>query len=207
MKHDASEQETKKNNILSATFRCISRRGIDGITMRSIAEEANINPALLHYYFKDKENLLAEFIQYLFLRFIVDVEKQLNPADSPEKKLETLFQAGRNFVQRQKDLFIVFIDVWSFCLRNPSLQKTYAGINRRLTEFIENILEEGTKERIFNDVQKDLLSYHIVAFVVGIGTIWHMDNRSIDLDDQFGILTQNLRQIVLKEQAPKIGTD
>ena len=119
MKHDNSEHETKKNHILSATFRCISRSGIDGITLRSIAEEAKINPALLHYYFKDKENLLSEFIQYLFLRFIVDLEKQFTPADSPERKLETLFQAGMDFVRKQKQLFVVFIDVWSFCLRTP----------------------------------------------------------------------------------------
>ena len=150
MKHDVYEQEQKKIHILSATFRCISKRGIDGITLRSIAEEAKINPALLHYYFKDKENLLSKFIQYLFLHFIVDVEKQLDHSDTPEKKLETLLKAGKNFVEKQKSLFIVFIDVWSFCLRNPSLQKTYAGINKSLTEFIENILEEGTRGGIFN---------------------------------------------------------
>ncbi len=199
MKQDVSNQEERKNHILSATFRCISRRGIDGISLRQIAEEAKINPALLHYYFKDKENLLSEFIQYLFLRFIVDVEKRLNPADPPQKKLEALFAAGKNFVEKQKNLFIVFIDVWSFCLRHPSLQETYAGINKRLAEFIQDILDQGTKQKVFNQARRVLLSYHIVAFVVGIGTIWHMDSKSIKLEDHFDILAQNLRSILLRE--------
>ncbi len=188
------DREEKKEAILDATFRCVSRHGIDGITLRSIAEEAKINPALLHYYFGYKENLLAEFINHLFHRFVSNVQWQFNPGDAPPRKLETLFRAALNFIKNQRELFVVFIDVWSFCLRNPSLQNTYAGINKNLAAFIEEILEGGLKENAFYEVPKDRLSYHFIALVVGIGIIWHMNNGTLNLEDQFEIISQTIQE-------------
>lgn len=169
--------------------------------MRSIAEEANINQALLHYYFKDKENLLAEFIRALFNRFIYDIEKRYKASDSPQKKLEFFFEAGKDFLENQKELFVVMLDVWAFCFRDPTLQKNYAQVNKKLTGVMKNIIKEGKEKEIFRQVREDTLAIFFVAFVMGIGCLWHMDNQSFDLSDHFDIITRNLRQIIFKDDS------
>ena len=199
MKFDLAKNEIKKIQILDATFKSIYEKGISGLTMRSIAKEAKINQALLHYYFKDKENLLSEFVRILFNRFIYDIEKRYNLSDPPQKKLEAFFEAGKYFVEKQKELFVVLIDVWSFCLRDPLLRKNFANMDKRLTGVMRNILEEGGEKEIFNPVREDTLSIFFVAFVIGIGCLWHMDNRSFDLAEHFDIITRNLRQLILQD--------
>jgi len=169
--------------------------------MRSIAKGAKINQALLHYYFKDKENLLSEFIGVLFNRFIYDIQKRYSASDPPQKKLEAFFEAGKYFVEKQKELFVVLIDVWSFSIRDPLLQKEFADMNKRLTGVMKTILEEGEDKEAFNRVREDTLAIFFVAFVIGIGCLWHMDNRSFDLAEHFDIITRNLRQLVLKEDS------
>lgn len=63
------EHNTEKS-ILESAKRVFLRRGFDGARMQEIADEAGINKALLHYYFRSKDKLfdaifLAAFEQLL----------------------------------------------------------------------------------------------------------------------------------------------
>ena len=198
MKYELAKYEIKKHQIINAAFKRIYEQGIEGTTMRSIAKEAKVNQALLHYYFKNKEHLLEEFLQTLFNRFIYDIEKRYKASDPHPNKLEGYFAAGKDFVEKQRELFVVMIDVWTYCFRNKKLHQDYAGLNRRLTGVLRNILAAGKQDGVFNDVNEDTLAILFVSFVVGIGCLWHMDNRSFNLSDEFDIMTRNLRQLLLK---------
>jgi AcrR family transcriptional regulator len=198
MKYELAKYEIKKHQIINAAFKRIYEQGIEGTTMRSIAKEAKVNQALLHYYFKNKEHLLEEFLQTLFNRFIYDIEKRYKASDPHPNKLEGYFAAGKDFVEKQRELFVVMIDVWTYCFRNKKLHKDYAELNRRLTGVMRNILAAGKQDGVFNDVNEDTLAILYVSFVVGIGCLWHMDNRSFNLSDEFDIMTRNLRQLLLK---------
>jgi AcrR family transcriptional regulator len=198
MQYELAKYEIKKHKIINAAFKRIYEQGIEGTTMRSIAKEAKVNQALLHYYFKNKEHLLEEFLVTLFNRFIYDIEKRYKDSDPHQNKLEAYFAAGKDFLEKQRELFVVMIDVWTYCFRNKKLQKDYAELNRRLTGVMRNILAAGKQDGAFNDVNEDTLAILFVSFVVGIGCLWHMDNRSFNLSDEFDIMTRNLRQLLLK---------
>ena len=197
MKYELAKYEIKKHKIINAAFKRIYEQGIEGTTMRSIAKEAKVNQALLHYYFKDKEHLLEEFLQTLFNRFIYDIEKRYKASDPHQNKLEAYFAAGKDFLEKQRELFVVMIDVWTYCFRSKKLQKDYAAMNRRLTGVMRQIIAAGKQDGIFNNVNEDTLAILFVSFVVGIGCLWHMDNRSFNLSDEFDIMTRNLRQLIL----------
>lgn len=66
--------ETKKDNteerILAAATNVFVTKGMDGARMQEIADEAGINKALLHYYFRTKERLFeAIFTQIIEFAF------------------------------------------------------------------------------------------------------------------------------------------
>ena len=56
MKKDLSTEE----KILSAAKKVFLTRGMDGARMQDIADEAGINKALLHYYFRSKDQLFEK---------------------------------------------------------------------------------------------------------------------------------------------------
>ena len=66
--------EQKKDNteekILNAAREVFIRKGMDGARMQEIADEAGINKALLHYYFRSKEKLFdaifSKIIEFAF---------------------------------------------------------------------------------------------------------------------------------------------
>ena len=46
-----------EQRILEAARRVFTRKGMAGARMQEVADEAGINKALLHYYFRDKQRL------------------------------------------------------------------------------------------------------------------------------------------------------
>jgi AcrR family transcriptional regulator len=75
---DSADQRAR---LLDAAIECFVRQGIAGATLRAIAQQAHVTPALLHYYFGDKAQLLEAV-----------VEERLMPALDPVR--EGLLAAG-----------------------------------------------------------------------------------------------------------------
>ena len=51
------EREQRRNGLIDAAEKLFFEKGYDNVTMDEIAEEAEVNKALLYYYFKNKEAL------------------------------------------------------------------------------------------------------------------------------------------------------
>ena len=64
-----------ENRILKAAKKIFIKNGLSGTRMQNIANEAKINKALLHYYFRSKEKLFDAVFKYAFIKFVPKVEK------------------------------------------------------------------------------------------------------------------------------------
>jgi len=60
--------------ILNAARKVFIKKGLDGTRMQEIADEAHINKALLHYYFRSKEKLFEQ----IFEKALNDVFEVIN---------------------------------------------------------------------------------------------------------------------------------
>jgi len=52
-----------REQLLDAATACFARNGIAATSLRAIADEAGVNPALLHYYFGDKAQLQDAMVE------------------------------------------------------------------------------------------------------------------------------------------------
>lgn len=69
-----TEQEKKTEDIiLEAAKKIFIEYGFDGARMQQIADEAGINKALLHYYFRSKDNLFDYIFDETFKRFFPNI--------------------------------------------------------------------------------------------------------------------------------------
>jgi AcrR family transcriptional regulator len=198
-KQDFANQELRRETIFSATFKVIFKKGISKLTVNSVAKEAGVSTTLIHYYFKDKETLLVEFVEALFGKFRSFVERRYEPSDPTQTKLEAFFAAGREFIEEQKDLFIVLIEVWCYCIRDPQLKKAFAKVNRETSDVMVKIMDEGIEKGVFNKVKKETLSGFYLAFVLGTGVLLQLDNQFLDTEEQFGIVTGKVSELLMSK--------
>lgn len=203
---DISKHQIKKNEIINATFKSVYEHGIDGISMRIIAREAHVNQATLHYYFINKENLLVELLEVLFDKCISNITKRFQASDPPRKKLREIIYSGRDSIENNKEMFIVFMDFWAMSIRIPAMRQSFANLYMKISDIIENVYEDGVKEGIFPPLPRGMMSVLIYGFVEGIGMQWHMRENDFNLGNFFDFLLKDmLAKLNLEESGLKIS--
>ncbi len=77
-----NQEVSQEQIILDAASKVFMRKGYEGARMQEIADEAGINKALLHYYFRSKELLFHHIFRQSFRSFWPSIEPVLYKADS-----------------------------------------------------------------------------------------------------------------------------
>jgi len=104
-------QKETEIQILDAARKVFIRKGLDGARMQEIADEAKINKALLHYYFRSKDKLFDMIFQEEIGKFFPKMVGMMSSQDiSFEDKIRT-------FVNNYISIFINNPFLPSFILR------------------------------------------------------------------------------------------
>lgn len=82
-----------RSHLLDVAIARFARDGIAATSLRTIASEAGVTPAMLHYYFGDKQQLKQALIAERFLPAVIPVREQLM-ATREVTELVTAFVTG-----------------------------------------------------------------------------------------------------------------
>ena len=86
--------------ILEAARQVFIRKGFDGARMQEIADEANINKALLHYYFRSKDKLFMVIFVDVIQTFLLSSVKLIqNPGHSVFDKIRLFVEKYISLIQ------------------------------------------------------------------------------------------------------------
>jgi AcrR family transcriptional regulator len=139
---------TTEQLILDAAKKVFVRKGMAGARMQDIADEAGINKALLHYYFRSKE-VLFEMIFMEAARKLFPRINEIFNSDVP------LFEKIENFCEEYISIVMENPYLPLFVLneinRDPEyfLQKVWTGsLKPNTTKFLEQIEREIKKGNI-----------------------------------------------------------
>lgn len=97
-----SERRFEKNRqaILDAARSIIMEQGIDGLSMRTLADLVDYSPAALYKYFKDKDEILDELTNEAW-RLSAEYNQRHMPAS--EEPVTMLMQSGMNIYEFAKE--------------------------------------------------------------------------------------------------------
>jgi AcrR family transcriptional regulator len=84
----SEEEKSTEKLILDAARKVFLEKGFDGARMQNIADEAGINKALVHYYFRSKEKLFDAIFLEVFSGFFPKVSEIMFSDIVFEKKIE-----------------------------------------------------------------------------------------------------------------------
>ena len=90
-----SDELQTEEQILEAAKQVFQERGFSGARMQQIADEAEINKSMLHYYFRSKDKLFQKVFQESIREFFPKIFKVLNSelpfVPKVEKLVETYY--------------------------------------------------------------------------------------------------------------------
>lgn len=82
-----------RSHLLDAAITCFTRQGIAGTSLRAIAAEGAVTPALLHYYFGDKDQLVDAIVAERLLPVLAELRGVVEGAGDDVASLATGFVA------------------------------------------------------------------------------------------------------------------
>lgn len=165
----AKKDKTTEAKILAAAKKIFVIKGMAGARMQDIADEAGINKALLHYYFRNKEKLFEvifmEAANKLFPRI-----NEIFASDQPLfEKIESFCEEYITVVMENPYLPLFVLNEIN---QDPEyfLQKVWAGKSKpnpqKFLEQIEREVKKGTIKRISPlHLLMNLISMTIFPFV------------------------------------------
>lgn len=95
---------TAREKILGSARKVFIRDGFNGARMQDIADEAGINKALLHYYYRNKESLFDLVFNDAFAEFIPKMQAIFSGSGTVMEKIEKYVGAHLALLTSRPDL-------------------------------------------------------------------------------------------------------
>lgn len=142
-----AKDTTTESNILNAAKRVFQHKGMMGARMQEIANEAGINKALLHYYFRSKQLLFEAVFKMAFSSLAPQLNEVMNADTSIFEKIRTF---SNNYI--------------SFVIKHPYLPNFIFQELNRNPEFVQNLVAEKNfpniskfKKQVNDTVAEDII--------------------------------------------------
>lgn len=180
-------KENKRKKITSAAYRVFAKKGYENASIKDIASEARITPGLIHYYFKNKEELLLSVQQDLQERYL----KQYHYKTKQDIHFHDVLQEIKSRSEKDPDWYRFRYEIYSMGLKNKEIQKEAAHILKSGRQSLSEPLELlGVKET------EDMASLLLACFD-GLALQKIMDEE-FDIDRSYKLLESILTEYIQK---------
>ena len=151
------KDEQKKESIIKATIKLVNEIGFVSSSVSKIAKEANVSPATIYIYYKNKEDLLVSTY--------VEIKKKmgmalLNDFDEALPLRDILLRSWKNgffYIAKNPGLF-QFTEQFSY---SPYGQLVDKKDVEKYFEPIVKVLQTGVEQKIIKNVNFDVLTTFI----------------------------------------------
>lgn len=172
------------SGILQVAERLFAEEGFDGASIRAIAREANVNIAMISYYFGSKEKLLEALITYRTGDMKMQLLSIFNEDLSPFQKVELLIDLYISRINKHKCMYQIMHFELTTKKRIIEME-SFMEIKRENAEIFRKIVQEGQEKGMFNkDINIDLIPTTIMGVLV------HFRNNKSYFEKTMGLVTE-----------------
>ncbi len=159
-----SKDTTTEAQILNAAKSIFQRKGMIGARMQEIADEAGINKAMLHYYYRSKQLLFEAVFKKAFLLLAPQLNEVMNSDDKICEKIKGFTHNYISFVIKHPYLPNFIIQELN---RNPEfIQKLMTEKHFPSIDKFRNQVNEKVAEGILRPIKAEQLFINILALSI-----------------------------------------
>lgn len=156
-----TKDENTESQILDAAQNVFQRKGMDGSRMQEIADEAGINKAMLHYYYRSKKMLFEAVFKGAFSLLAPQLNKILNDDSSIFDKIKSFSNNYISFVIKHPYLPNFILQELN---RNPDfVKKLQSDKDFPNIEKFRNQVNAKVAEGVIRPIKAEQLFINIMA--------------------------------------------
>jgi TetR/AcrR family transcriptional regulator len=160
------QEKNTEEQIFEAAKKVFTQKGFEGARMQEIAEEAGLNKALLHYYYRTKEKLFDAIFAQVFKNFFPRVFSFMGSDKTLFEKIELFVEVYIDLISKNKFIPIFIIGELN---RNPDRIVDLLGHKSGLLESnaFGNFAKQ-VEEEIKNGTIRPIKPEHLIVNIVGL---------------------------------------
>lgn len=189
------DHQQRRREIAEATWRTALKRGLDDLTIRKVAAEAQVSTGVLAHYFADKEALILHALQTAVDRIIAQfIERAGNLP--PWEALRAALLEGLPLDAARRDEWRTWLNFWALALDSPALtaeqNRWYGRWQGFLATQIRRCQEDGVVPR---DLDPDEEATAAIAFIDGLSLQAAFDPQHFTAERQNRLLDRYLARL------------
>lgn len=155
----------KKQHIILTAIELFAEKGFDGSSIRDLAARADVNVAMVNYYFGSKEKLFEAIVEYRasFMRGKLD-EIHANTSMTEIEKIDAIID---NYVDKilAHPSFHRILHQELLKREREALHDGIISIFMRNTSVLHSIINQGIKKKVFRKVDPELTMATLIGTI------------------------------------------
>ncbi|AFM25677.1 TetR/AcrR family transcriptional regulator [Desulfomonile tiedjei] len=162
-------EQIRREEVISATKRCLAKNGFSKLSVKAIAEEAGVSTGIIYHYFKNKEDLLLNVIKEAFSRSHENVMQVVEPLTSERDKLFKHLESIHAVVVDNPEFYTVLLNFLGQAPYNDEIKRIMTKFLSNLTSYAGRYLEDGVAHNQFSENKIKDLHTLLIALGMGLG--------------------------------------
>jgi len=164
-----------KLRILETAQELFAARGFDGVSVRDIADQAQVNVAMINYYFGNKDGLYLGIVENYIEEMTGALQNALSNNDDPRVRLRAFINCYTDFLfaRPKAAQLILQVEGHDGEFLGRLVKKYLASTQAQLVE----ILNQGIKEGFFRPVDPNLTFISLMGSMIWYFVGWPVFSR------------------------------
>jgi AcrR family transcriptional regulator len=182
------DRERRRQQIIAASKRVFTSKGVSRTTIKDIADEAELSPGTLYIYFKNKDELYASLSIRMLKHLHLSLQRVKETKDlSDEQRIESVKKALFELYETDPLMLINLSHLQaSETLDNisPELYEQILDLSRRSLQTLSEIFAKGIELGSF--LKRKPMQLAVVLWAIFSGLVlWEESKRSLDTRKDF----------------------
>ncbi|MBF0232348.1 MAG: TetR/AcrR family transcriptional regulator [Desulfamplus sp.] len=173
------EKTDKYYAILESAGAVFAKLGFYKSTISQIASEAGVADGTIYLYFKNKDDILYQFLEFKTSAFFDKMRQAVDACETAELKLRGLIKCHLQEFQNDINMAVIFQSEVRY-RRDIALH--VKDVSKMYLEFLSEIIEQGQMEgSIRQDLFVGLVKRFVLGAVEGVVNTWVAADGKYDL--------------------------
>jgi AcrR family transcriptional regulator len=175
-------QATRREQILEAAYEVALRRGIDGLTVRSVAGRARLSHSLILFHFKRKDQLgLALLDRVLAGTLSLTLSNEIRTIRNPRDRLQAVVHQELERMTEEPRRIRLLLEFWTRGGHNAVIRrKIGAGLERYRTAF-QDLISDTPARNAGSRGSSVALAAVAVSLIIGYPVQAMIDPARVDV--------------------------
>jgi TetR/AcrR family transcriptional regulator, fatty acid metabolism regulator protein len=169
---DSEALAPKQAHLIRSAYRVMGEKGMNGLSLQDVADEAGVSKAILPYYFDSKENLTLLTMRWVLARVAQRIREAIAETDTAEEKVSAMIDAIFVGPESNRRFYLVFFDFLGYAARSDRFADVSATFHEICNNLYAEVVRLGQEEGVFQEGEAGEAATVVRALVDGLFTQW-----------------------------------